>query len=482
MTTIPHELYAGRVSAVGSYGLPTFRGRQLSGRHLAILGFVAAIFALYAAGVFDIEQLLAGGVVLGAGPTATDIVAEKASVWAQMQDIDKRATDEKRAMTQEEVNQWNALEARLSVLEQNGTIAAKQAELEQRFAADPTKATASVGTENRAEDQVTPEKRYEEAFRSWARYGTGEGSPLTPEQRTALQSGYATVETRAQGTGNTAGGYMIPPEFRRRLIETQKTFGSVRAVAEVIETETGATLPWPTMDDTANVGAILAENTQVTEQDVTLGQGTIGAYMYTSKLVRVSIQLIQDAGFDVDEWLPRVLGVRLARIQNQHFTTGTGTGQPEGLQTNATSAVTFATGNVTSVTYDGLVDLVEAVDPAYRAQGSFMSRGAGAYRKLKSTDGVPMWQPALVAGTPDRLLGYPVIINPDMPAPAASVKSILFGDFREAYLIRDVLGIQTMRLTERFADFLQVAFLAFQRTDAKPQNTAAYRAATQSAT
>jgi HK97 family phage major capsid protein len=92
----------------------------------------------------------------------------------------------------------------------------------------------------------------------------------------------------------------------------------------VIDTDSGAPMNWPTVNDTANVGAILAENTQVTEQDVTFGQTPLGAYMYTSRLVRVSYQLLQDSAFNLDEFLRDILGERIGRILNQHFTTGTG--------------------------------------------------------------------------------------------------------------------------------------------------------------
>ena len=113
-----------------------------------------------------------------------------------------------------------------------------------------------------------------------------------------------------------------------------------------------------------------------------------------------------------------------------------------------------------------------------------MMRDAGlaTIRKLKDTTGQPLWQPSLQAGQPDNILSYPVITNPDMPAAAASVKSVLFGDFRQAYVIRDVTAIQSLRLEERYADFLQVAFLLFQRGGARPQDSNAYRALTQSAT
>lgn len=413
--------------------------------------------------------------------TPTELRARRAQVWSQMQDLDKRASDANRPMDQEELNQWNALDAELVNLETNVARADKQADYETRFEARPEQAVVNAGGDVSADPAPEPDKRYAEAFAKWLKHGTED---LQPEQRAILRSGFTTAkEFRAQGVSvTTAGGYNVPALFREKLVETEVTFGSVRAVAEVITTETGASLPWPTMNDTANVGAILAENTAVTEQDVTLGQGTLDVYMYTSKLVRASLQLIQDDAFGVDSWLTRVLGQRLGRIANQHFTTGTGTGQPEGIQTNATSGVTLPTGNTTSVTYDGLVDVIESVDPAYRVGASWMFRNLSAVRKLKDTTNQPLWQPSLTADAPTVLLGYPVVVNPDMPAAAASTKSILFGNFREGYLIRDVLEVQTLRLTERYADFLQVGFLAFQRFGGKPQNTAAYRAITQSAT
>jgi HK97 family phage major capsid protein len=281
------------------------------------------------------------------------------------------------------------------------------------------------------------------------------------------------------GTG-AAGGYLVPPEFRDTMVETMKWYGPMLNVAEVITTDTGANLPWPTNDDTANVGAILAENTQITEQDVTLGTASIDAYMYTSKLVRVSYQLLQDRP-DFDTWLARKLGERIGRIWNQHFTTGTGTAQPDGIVTSATVGVTgtgsFATTG--GVSYDNIIDLEEALDPAYGGgQGlQFMVHQTArkALRKLKDTQGRYLWEPSLQAGRPASLDGYEVILNNDMPTLATSSKSILFGNIREAYVIRKVRDIQTARLNERYADFLQVGFFGFARADGTMQNANAVR-------
>ncbi len=409
---------------------------------------------------------------------------KRANAWAEMQNITTPADEEGRVLNADESQRWEAFETELTGLTHQIEIEEKRAARaseanETRTVVDPSNYHAEITVE-----EVPAEDRYAEAWRSWARGGLGS---LNTEDRSLMVKRFDnSPELRAQGVGTTtAGGFFVPAEFRDTLIERQVFQGSVRAVATVITTDSGANLPWPTLDDTANVGAILAENTQVVEQDVTIGQASLDVYMYTSKLVRVSLQLINDSAINVDDLLGRLLSMRIGRIQNQHFTTGTGTAQPEGIQTNAVSGVTLPAGNTTTITYDGLVDLIHSIDPAYRtSNASFMMRDAGlaTIRKLKDTTGQPLWQPGLTAGAPDSLLGYPVVTNPDMPAAAASVKSVLFGDFREAYVIRDVTAVQALRLEERFADFLQVAFLLFQRSGARPQNANAYRALTQSAT
>jgi HK97 family phage major capsid protein len=201
-------------------------------------------------------------------------------------------------------------------------------------------------------------------------------------------------------------------------------------------------------------------------------------------MVRVSMELLQDAAFDVEGFLRRALAERVGRIWNQHFTTGTGSGQPLGIVTGATAGKVGTTGQTTTVTYDDLIDLIDSIDPAYQGNAAFMLNASTrkSIRKLKDTTGMPLWQPSIQAGVPDQLLGYSYILNTDMPVPAANAKSILFGDFRAAYLARQVLGFSVLRLNERFADFGQSAFLGFARADGTVQNTAAYRAYQHSAT
>lgn len=404
------------------------------------------------------------------------LLDQRASAWDKAQEFQNRSASEK-DMSAEDRSAWDAA---LADVERLSTDIERE-ERHQRLAAVDYSQVVQATKEEDDERHGGPDQAaaYADAWRTWMRDGSTE---LSGEERAALRTGWVDrSELRAQGVATgAAGGYLVPPAFRAKLAEAQKFFSSMRDSAEVITTETGATLPWPTADDTANVGAILAENTQVTEQDVTFGQADIGAYTYTSKLVRVSLQLLNDNAFDAESWLARKLGERIGRAQNAHFTTGTGTNQPEGVQTNAGIGKTGAAGQTTSVTYDDLIDLIHSIDPAYRLGGRagwmFHDTTLATARKLKDGQGRPLWEPSVQTGVPDALLGYQYTVNQDMPQMAASARSILFGDLYAGYLIRDVQDVQLLRLAERYADFLQVGFLAFARADGKPQDTAAYKA------
>lgn len=320
--------------------------------------------------------------------------------------------------------------------------------------------------------------QYRAAFGAYLRGGM-EG--LEVAQRQLLHTGFAPVEERAQGTASgAAGGFLVPQDFLNKLTETLKFFGGMRQVANRIETTTGATLPWPSADDTGNKGARLAENTAVTEQDVTFASKQLGSFTYTSKMVRVALQLLQDSAFNLDAWLPVKLGERLGRIHNEEFTIGTGVSMPEGAAVGFATGRTGAAGQTTTVTYDDVVLLEHSVNSAYRnsgrAQFMFADAMLSTLRRLKDADGRPLWQPSIQEGVPDRINGRRYAINDDMPVPAASAKSMLFGDFFAGYIIRDVRATQVLRLTERYADFLQVGFLGFNRADGKVDDANAVKA------
>lgn len=400
------------------------------------------------------------------------LLEAQARTWQQMKDIRDRA-DENGLIRGEDEESWTRANADIEKL---GTQIAEEERALNLDKVDRSRLTAP-SEQDEERDEKTGDERYAAAFDTFVRFGSTE---LDSEQRKVLRGGFVSgQELRAQGVGTlTAGGYLAPKAWRDRIIEAADTIANVAAVADLLTTTSGEAMAWITEDDTANEGAILAENTAVTEQDMAWGTSELGAYMYTSKLVRVSLQLLQDDDYNAEARLGTALGRRIGRAQNRHFTTGTGTAQPEGIVTNAAIGKTGAAGQVTTVTYDDLIDLELSVLEAYRTNGRFMFSDTtlGALRKVKDTTGQYLWQPGLQAGAPNLLNGHPYIINNYMPTPAASAKTILFGDFREGFVVRRVRDVQLLRLAERFADFLQVGFLAFNRADSKLQNAQAYKA------
>jgi HK97 family phage major capsid protein len=296
------------------------------------------------------------------------------------------------------------------------------------------------------------------AFEAWARGGE---TALSDEQRSIFAKSFRAAQS--VGT-DTEGGYTVPEGFYQRLIEAQKSFGGMLNAGLVFDTATGNDLPVPTDNDAENKGAILGENAQAAQQDVTFGSVTLGAYTYTSKIILVSNQLLQDAAFDLNAFLASILGTRIARAINTDFTTGDGTGKPQGVIAAATLGITAA--SATALAYDDMIDMEHSVDPLYRRKATWMLSDSGLREiaKIKDSNGRPLWLPGLDEGEPDTICGYPYIVNQDMDDAQASSKPIAFGDFSN-YFIRRVAGARVLRLTERYADFNQVGFVAFQRWD-----------------
>jgi HK97 family phage major capsid protein len=430
-----------------------------------------------------------------------DVNERRAGLLTQMTAlVDDDANYREGALTAEKRAEHDRLAATFTDL--TSTKTALDRELEARSAAagitvaSPAETLALGTAQLQGRDApLDDDAQYRAVFRRWAQRGM---SDLEADDRQFLgtlnnnaELTQAREQARAAGVGTGAGGgFLVPSGFRRDLVIVQKQFGGMLQVAEIIDTDTGAALPWPTNDDTGNKGAILSENTQITEQDLTLGQAQLGAYMYTSKLVRVSYQLLQDSAFNFEGFLRTRLGERLGRAENEHFTVGTGTGQPQGITVGGVTRVTLAAGNTTgfsttAIGYNALVDLFHSIDPAYRNERTRWMMNDTTIKgivKLVDTTGRPVWQLGMQAGEPDTLFGRPITFNQDMPVPAANAKTIAFGDFSAGYVIRMVTGVLSVRLTERYADFLQVGFFAFQRVDGMVQNAAAFSLLAQSAT
>ncbi|TFZ59324.1 phage major capsid protein [Methylorubrum sp. Q1] len=304
-------------------------------------------------------------------------------------------------------------------------------------------------------------------FNAWARAGH-EG--LDDEQRAHVKARRDEAQriygAQSVGTGS-AGGFLAPRDFSNTMLERMATFGGMREVAQIIQTDSGNAIDYPTVDETGNEGEIVGESVAASAGDITFGTLDIGAFKYSSKVVVVPLELLQDSRIDIESYVNVALANRIARVTNRHFTVGTGVNQPRGAVVAAASGKVGPAGQLASVTYDDLVDLEHSVDPAYRTNGRYMfhDQSLKALKKLKDSQGRPLWRPGVTGGDANDILGYGYTINQHMPVMAASAKSILFGDFKK-YLIRDVMAVTLFRFADsRYLEKGQVAFLAWSRHD-----------------
>jgi HK97 family phage major capsid protein len=391
--------------------------------------------------------------------------AEKAGEWSAVQ--------------REEWDKHNvradALETEHNALVEDGKRAARMADLN---SVDYRQVVATGSREVAVPDEGERQAElYDTAFRAFMRGGM---RSLNEEQREAMER-----RASPQNIATPAdGGYLVPPGYRTIMTETMKAYGGLINYANVITTTTGNPLQWPTNDDTGNIGAILSENSTLSEVGVTVGTRSVGAYTYTSKLVRVSLQLLQDSAFNLDTWLPKKLGQRIGRAVAADLINGTGTGQPTGiLPTSVNSGVSVTNANflanTTGLGYDAIIGLEHSVDPAYREMGNcrflFNDSTLATLRKFKDAQGRPLWVPVPVPGMAAQINGQNYAIDQSMPSIAAAAKSILYGDFEAGFLVRQALDVQAVRLSERYADALQIGFFAFMRLDSVPDDSAAVR-------
>jgi HK97 family phage major capsid protein len=314
-----------------------------------------------------------------------------------------------------------------------------------------------------AKDQKSPASAI---FAKWLRGGD---SALSNED-------WSTVRNTMSTSTNSQGGYTVQTDVATQVLDALKQYGGMRAVADVIQTAQGNTINFPTSDGTSETGEIIGQNTTATAADLSFGVVALNVYKFSSKIVAVPFELLQDSSVDVEAFVRQRLVTRLGRITNTKFTTGAGDGssEPNGIITAASTGVTAAnsTSQVTSILYTSLIDLVHSVDPAYRALGNcrFMMNDASVKVIRKIVDGQsrpifnPGYETGVPGGAPDMLLGYPIQINQDVATMAASAKSIAFGDF-SFYKIRDVMDVTMFRFTDSaYTKLGQVGFLAWLRS------------------
>jgi HK97 family phage major capsid protein len=321
------------------------------------------------------------------------------------------------------------------------------------------------------------------AFGKYLRRGV---NSLDEEDFKALherRDGVVEGDLSAQVGSYTGLGFFVPAGFIYDVENATKWFAPLMdgQVITVMDTATGNPLPYPISNDTTQEAAIVGESSEVTEQDVTAGHVLFTAFKYKAGLIKASIELVEDSAFNLESWLAERFAIRFARGYERDLTSGSGTGEPLGLlpaiaASGAVAVVAAGSAEASggsetganSVGYTDLVRLEHSVDPSYRRQGKFMLHDTtlAQLKRILDKFGRPLWTPGMKDNAPDTILGYPYTLNQHMPVVAASATTVIFGDLKK-YVARRVRGLSVLRLTERYAEKGQIAYVAFARLDAR---------------
>ena len=264
---------------------------------------------------------------------------------------------------------------------------------------------------------------------------------------------------------DTEGGYLVPDEFERKLVEALTEENIFRQLATVIKTSSGdRKIPIVTSKGEA---AWMDEEGAYKLSDDTFGQASLGAYK-VGTAIKISEELLNDAAFDLPSYIAKEFARRIGAKEEEAFFIGDGKGKPTGIFAATGGAESGATTSTANITFDDVLELFYSLRSPYRKKAVWVLNDSTvkALRKLKDSTGNYIWNPSVQAGVPDTILNRPYYTSSYVPEIKAGAKCLAFGDF-SYYWIGDRQGRSFKRLNEVFAMNGQVGFLASQRVDGR---------------
>lgn len=290
---------------------------------------------------------------------------------------------------------------------------------------------------------------YKKAF-----WNTMRNNP-TPEIRNSLKIGT-----------DSEGGYLVPDEFEKTLVEGLLEENIFRTLATIINTSSGDR-KIPVVASKGNASWV-DEEAPIPESDDSFGQISIGAFKLAT-IIKISEELLNDSVFNLESYIAKEFARRIGSAEEEAFLIGNGTGRPTGIFNDTGGAGVGTTASTQStIKIDEVIDLFYSLKSPYRKKATFIMNDSTVkeIRKLKDGNGQYIWQPSITAGEPDTILNRPVKTSSYVPGLVAGAKPIAFGDF-SYYWIADRQGRSFQRLNELYAVTGQIGFKASQRVDGK---------------
>ena len=399
-----------------------------------------------------------------------ELQEKRRNIAAQMRTLHDKIGDN--AWTDEQRTEWNKMKTDLDAVDASIAREDELRSMDEKLVKEQEAAEAEKRAKKDGEKTLSADERRGQAFNAFLRNGL---TNLTPEERQALN------EMRAQGVGvNDHGGYTVPKEMQARIVEQMKAYGGIASVAQILTTSDGRTIEWITADGTTEEGELIGENTAATEADTLFGIANLGAKKLSSKIIRVSNELLQDSAINIESYLADRIAQRIGRAEAKYLIQGTGAGtpaQPKGLAASVTGTTQAKTAG--KVDWLDVNTLLHSLDPAYRNVGNsrlaFNDNTFKVLKEMVDAQNRPLWLPDVAGVAPSTILGKQYVIDQGIADIAKDAKFLYFGDFNR-FVVRRVAYMTLKRLVERYAEFDQTAFLAFHRFDCVLEDTSAIKA------
>lgn len=281
----------------------------------------------------------------------------------------------------------------------------------------------------------------------------------------AMRTNFRQISNVLQEGIDPQGGYLVPDEYDKRLIDILTEENVMRTLGTNITTSGEHKI---NIAATKPAAAWIEEGGTLTFGDATFDQIILDAHKL-HVAIKVTEELLYDNAFNLENYILTQFGKALSNAEEDAFINGTGVGQPLGILAETGGAqVGVTSASSTKVTADEIINLVYSLKRPYRKNAVFLANDVcvAELRKLKDNNGQYLWQPSLQAGEPDRVLGYKIYTSPYFPVPTAGGTAVAFGDF-SYYNIGDRGTRSVAELKELFAGNGMIGFVAKERVDGK---------------
>ena len=381
--------------------------------------------------------------------TIQELREKRKKAWDTARDFLDSKRNANGVLSEEDSKTYDAMEQTIVDLGKEIQRLERQAEIEAEMnKATSTPVLGKPATLNVTEKTGTASDTYKKAF--W---------------NSVRNRNWIDVHNDLQVGTDAEGGYLVPDEFERKLVEALEEESIFRQMATVIKTSNGdRKIPIVTSKGEA---VWMDEEQQYSLSDDTFGQASLSAYKLGTA-IKISEELLNDSIFDLPSYIAKEFARRIGTKEEEAFLIGDGKGKPTGIFAATGGAENGATTTGAAITFDDVIELFYSLKSPYRKKAMWVlnEQTVKALRKIKDNTGNFIWQPSVSAGLPDTILNPPYVTSVYAPTIAAGAKAIAFGDY-SYYWVADRQGRSLKRLNELFAMNGQVGFLASQRVDGK---------------